>query len=137
MTEPLPPFGLGEPGPMRDRLVDAVLAGQKIATSSLLVFYQLDGLSLPRPGELFRLVDTAGETQNTIEITHVDVVPFAKVGDDLALAEGEGFTGADDWRAAHLAFWDRYRDQVREFLGDPVWEIRDDTDVVVEYFRLA
>ncbi len=57
--------------------------------------------------------------------------------DQVAQAEGEGFGSAAEWRAAHVAYWDRYRDEVRRFLGDPRWTIGDDTEVVVEHVRLV
>lgn len=135
MSEQLPTYALGEPGPMRDRLVAAVLGGHKTATSWLQVFYQMEGLPLPRPGERFRLIDSSARPVGVVETIRADVVRFADVRDDVAQAEGQGFTNHDDWRAVHFAYWDRFRDQVRAFLGDPGWTIGDDTPVVVERFR--
>ncbi|UYM05280.1 ASCH domain-containing protein [Solicola gregarius] len=136
MTDSLPPFDLGEPGPMRERLVEAVLAGRKTATSSLRVYYDMDNAWLPRVGNRFSLVNSARDQLGTVETTRVDVLRLADVTDDVARAEGEGFGSAADWRAAHLAYWDQYREQVRTFLGDPGWTIGDGTEVVVEYFQL-
>lgn len=135
MTEQLPTFALGEPGPMRDRLVDSVITGRKTATSWLQVFYQMEGLPLPRPGDRFRLIDSAAMSVGVVETIRADVVRFADVQDDVAQAEGQGFTNHGDWRAAHLAYWDRFREEVRAFLRDPGWSIGDDTAVVVERFR--
>ncbi|HLR84448.1 MAG TPA: ASCH domain-containing protein [Nocardioidaceae bacterium] len=137
MTEPIPAFELGEPGPMRDRLVEAVLAGRKTATSSLRVFYDMEDAWLPRSGDRYQLIDSAHEKLGVVEATTVDIVPLGGVGDDVALAEGEGFTNALEWRAAHVAFWDRYRDDVLRYLDDPSWVVDDATEVVVEYFRLV
>lgn len=137
MTEPIPVFELGEPGPMRDRLVEAVLAGRKTATSSLRVFYDMEDAWLPRSGDRYQLIDSAREKLGVVEATTVDIVPLGGVGDDVAVAEGEGFTKALEWRAAHVAFWDRYRDDVRRYLDDPSWVVDDATEVVVEYFRLV
>lgn len=137
MTEHIPVFELGEPGPMRDRLVGAVLAGRKTATSSLRVFYDMDDTWLPQVGDRLRLVNTAHEALGVIENTRVETLRLAVVGDDVARAEGEGFANAAQWRAAHVAFWDRYREDVRRYLGDPSWVVDDRTDVVVEHFRLT
>ena len=137
MTEVLPPFDLGEPGPMRDRLTEAVMSGRKTATSSLRVFYEMDNAWLPTARTRYRLVDSAREQLGIVEITRVDVLRLADIGDDVAHAEGEGFASAADWRAAHVAFWDQYREEVRTYLGDPGWTVDDDTEVVVEYFRLV
>lgn len=136
MTEPIPLFELGEPGLMRDRLVDAVLAGRKTATSSLRVFYEMDDTWLPQVGSQFQLINSARESLGVVEMTKVDVLRLADVGDDVAHAEGEGFATAREWRAAHVAFWDRYRDEVRRYLGDPSWVVDDRTEVVVEHFQL-
>ncbi|MDN5856101.1 MAG: ASCH domain-containing protein [Actinomycetia bacterium] len=137
MSEPLPLFELGEPGLMRDRLVEAVLGGRKTATSSLRVFYDMDDTWLPRVGNRFRLVNSTREALGVVETTKVDVVRLAAVGDEVALAEGEGFTNAFEWRAAHVAFWDRYREDVRRYLDDQSWVVDDATEVVVEYFHLV
>lgn len=137
MTEPIPVFELGEPGLMRDRLVDAVLQGRKTATSSLRVFYDMDDTWLPQVGDRFQLVNSSRETLGVVETTRVDLIRLVAVSDDVALAEGEGFTNAWEWRAAHVAFWDRYRDDVRRYLGEPSWAIDDRTEVVVEHFQLV
>ncbi|MBJ7471649.1 MAG: hypothetical protein JHD16_10125, partial [Solirubrobacteraceae bacterium] len=52
----LPPCHFAEPGPLRDRLVTAVVAGAKTATSSLLAEYHDE--ALPSPGDRFRVVDS-------------------------------------------------------------------------------
>ena len=135
MSEQLSTYAIGEPGPMRDRLVQSVLAGRKTATSWLQVFYDMEGIPLPRPGDRFRLIDSAASAVGVVETIRADVVRFADVGDEVAQAEGQGFTNHDDWQAAHLAYWDRFRDEVRAYLRDPSWSIDDDTPVVVERFR--
>lgn len=132
LPEELPTFNLGVPGPMRERLVEAVLRGDKRATSSLHVFYEMEREPLPRPGARFAL--TGGG--HTVEIERVQVIPLGEVGDDVAHAEGEGFEDAAGWRKAHEAFWARYTDEVRSYLGDPAWAVTDETLVVVEHFRL-
>lgn len=135
MSEQLPTYALGEPGPMRDRLVESVLAGRKTATSWLRVFYEMEGLPLPRAGDRFRLIDSSAAPVGVVETVRADVVRFADVQDDVARAEGQGFASHDDWRAVHFAYWDRFRDNVRAYLGNPGWSIDDDTPVVVEHFR--
>lgn len=51
---------LGMPGPMRDRLVSAVLAGEKVATSSLLAQYEDEGEPLPMAGERRAMIGSSG-----------------------------------------------------------------------------
>ena len=52
-------FGYDGDGGLGDRLLSAVLRGEKTATSSLAVEY-LSGESLPRVGQRLTLVDHAG-----------------------------------------------------------------------------
>lgn len=124
----------GFPGALRDRLVVAVLAGTKTATSSLLAEWEAEGATLPLPGERETVVDSAGRPAATIEIVAVDVVRLDDADDRSALAEGEHYTTAAGWRAEHERFW---RDDVL-----PAWptskppRIDDDTAVLVQWFRL-
>ncbi|WP_235856965.1 ASCH domain-containing protein [Occultella glacieicola] len=102
----LPTAELATPGTLRDALVAAALAGTKTATSSLLVAYETAGEPVPQVGARFALVDSAGERVAILENTEVRVVRLSDVDDDVAPAEGEGFTSRTDWRRAHQAFWD-------------------------------
>lgn len=130
-------FELGDPGPMRDRLVAAVQRGEKTATSSLEVFYTIQGLPLPRSGDRSLMVGSGGEPLGTIELTDAAVIRLGDVGDDIAVAEGERFADAAEWRSAHEHYWGGFADEVRARLGNPDWSLDDDTPVVVEWFRLA
>lgn len=49
------------PGPLRDRLVAAVLSGAKTATSGLVLAYERENEPLPTAGQ-FRLVDVGDAT---------------------------------------------------------------------------
>ncbi len=129
-------FGYDGDGGLGDRLVDAVLRGEKTATSSLAVEY-LGGDPLPRVGELLALTDHAGGVHGVVETTRVTVVPLSEVGDDVARDEGEGFADAAQWRRAHEAFWRETTAHVRADAGDPAWELREHEPVVVEWFRLG
>ena len=58
MTEELRIIEFGFPGELRDRLVGAVLAGEKTATTGLLIEWELDDEPVPRLGEQLRVVDS-------------------------------------------------------------------------------
>jgi uncharacterized protein YhfF len=103
----LPPMQLGYPRTeLRRRLVEAVLAGKKTATSGLCVDYELEGESLPRVGDRFLVHDYEDTPVAVIEATEVRILPVGEV--DLAFArdEGEGFDSVEQWRSAHEAFWE-------------------------------
>lgn len=140
MDAPLPPLDpavveLGAPGEMRERLVAAVRTGEKTATTCLDVLHELVGRPPPAAGQRATVVDSAGRPVAEVEFTHVERRRLADVDLDVAIAEGEGFTSVEGWRAVHEAFWNRYRDAIRTGLGDPRWELGDDEIVVVERFR--
>ena len=129
-------FGHPGDGGLGDRLLAAVLRGEKTATSSLAVEY-LSGDPLPRVGERLQLVDSAGRVHGEVETTRVTIVPLHEVGDDVARDEGEGFADAADWRRAHVAYWTGITDLVREEAGDPAWQLRAAEPVVVQWIRLV
>lgn len=129
-------FGYNGDGGLGDRLLAAVLRGEKTATCSLAVEY-LSGELLPRVGERLRLVDGNGWPRGVVETTHVTIIPLHLVGDDVAHDEGEGFAGAEEWRRDHIAFWNDVTDLVRADAGDPTWQLREAEPVVVHSFRLV
>jgi uncharacterized protein YhfF len=56
----------------------------------------------------------------------VEVVRFADVPDEFALAEGEGDLSGKDFRESHLRYWSK--------LG---FQITDETQIVLLYFDLV
>jgi uncharacterized protein YhfF len=130
--------GFAHPGSdLRRELVQLVLAGTKQATAGLLVEYELDGDTIPHPGLREAVIGADGRFVGVIETTECQVLRMADVDDDFARAEGEGFADAAEWRAAHERYFNGYLDELRERLGDPVWDLDDDTLIVCQRFRLA
>ena len=116
----------GTPGPSREKLVNLILHGQKRATAGLLTSdYEAEGEPIEHVGELLAIVDNDGTHVGTIHVTRCEVLRFADVPDELALAEAEGDLNAADFRASHLAYWTR--------VGETV---TDDTLIVTVYFDL-
>lgn len=123
--------------PLREQLVAAVLRGEKTATAGLLVDYERDGEPLPEVGERLALVDNEGRDVAVVETTGVRVLRVADTDLEFARDEGEGFASVAEWRDAHDRFWRSYADEVRAWLGDPDWDVTDDTLYVAERFRLV
>lgn len=90
---------------MRDSLLDAIEAGVKTATSSLLREYELDDEPLPAVGQRGIAIDSHGAPRFVLETTDVKVVRMVDVPLEHALAEGEGYRSVDEWRVAHTRFW--------------------------------
>lgn len=117
-------FGYDGDRGLGDRLLAAVLRGEKTATSSLAVEY-LSGEPLPRLGQQLALMDNAGRCCGIVETVRVRIIPLNLVGHDAAHDEGEGFADASEWRRGHEAFWAEVADLVRAESGDSDWRLRE------------
>ncbi|MEG9548597.1 MULTISPECIES: ASCH domain-containing protein [Streptomyces griseus group] len=133
--EPLKPFLLAFPGPLRDRLVAAVLSGEKVSTTGLLREYELEQEELPPVGERSALIDSDGREVAVVEVTDVRVLPLGAVDLWHALDEGEGYASVAEWRAGHERFW--HSAEMREAMGDPAFTVHDGTMIVAERFRVV
>jgi uncharacterized protein YhfF len=124
----LPVAEFGFPGELRDRLVAAILRGEKTSTSTLLADYETDGDPLPEVGSRYAVVDSHGSLVAVIETTELRVIPLREVDLAFAREEGEGFESVAEWRAVHEGFWASFLPHVR---------VDDETPVVAERFRLV
>lgn len=123
------------PGPLRDRLVAAVLRGEKTATCGLLAEYAAEGAQLPKPGSRELVVDSSSQAVALIETTDVRVMPVTEIDQEFVVAAGEGYCSPAQWRTALERYWHSAR--LRAALGDPDFTVRDDTMIVAQYFRLV
>ncbi len=135
VTPDLPAFEFAFPGPLRDQLVAAVLAGVKTTTTGLLQEYEIDGESVPAVGDRAAVVDSVGCPVAVIELTEVRVERLGDVDVDHARDEGEGDNSLASWRAGHENYW--HRADYRGWLGDPEFTVNDDTLAVLLRFRTA
>jgi uncharacterized protein YhfF len=133
----LPRWGFAFPGPIRDELTALALAGTKTTTAGLLVEYELDGEVVAQPGDLALLLDSADVPIAVVETETTRVARLADVDDRHAIDEGEGYANAAEFRVAHEEYWNGYIDDLRAQLGDPSFELTDDTLVVLERFRIV
>ncbi|WP_243867004.1 ASCH domain-containing protein [Actinophytocola oryzae] len=127
MTLPVAEFAF--PGPLRDRLVAAILSGAKTTTSALL----LPDEPVPVAGQRLAVVDSNGIRVASIELTEVRLVRLADVDLRHAVDEGEGDRSVAQWRANHEEFW--HGPEVRAELGED-FTVGDDTMIVAQRFRL-
>lgn len=131
----LPSMELEFPGPLRDKLVAAVLDGSKTSTTGLLADYEVCGEPLPRKGERLGLVDSADDVIAVVEITEVRTCRLSEVDIQHVVDEGEGDTTYATWRATHEKFF--ASKEMRDALGDPGFTVDDDTLVVLQRFRVV
>lgn len=134
MTTPPRLLELGFPGPLRDRLVAAVLDGTKTSTTGLVEDYAHEGEPLPCAGDRYTVVDSHNRPVAVVEVAEVRTLRLADVDWPHARDEGEGFTSVAEWRTDHESFW--HSDAMREAMDDPAFTVTDDTLVVAERFRL-
>lgn len=122
----LPPFELGYARtPLRTKLVEAVLRGDKIATADLAADHApFTDEPLPKVGDKWRLLDYDQKPVAIVETTAVSIVPAGEVDLQFARDEGEGFESVAHWREAHERFW-----------SDK--DITDETLILCEYFRVV
>ncbi|MBH0115289.1 ASCH domain-containing protein [Salinibacterium sp. NG253] len=130
----LPVSEFGFPGPLRDTLVAAILAGKKTSTSSTLVEYGIEGDPLPVAGERYVVVDSRDAPVAIVKIVTVEQSRLVDVSWEHARNEGEGYSSLAEWRAGHERYW--HGDDMRAFLGDPEFKVNDDTIVVLERFEV-
>lgn len=133
----LPSWGFADPGPLRDELTAAALAGAKTTTASLLVEFEIDGEALPEAGQRDILVDSAERPVAVVETVSCRISRLADVDDRHAIDEGEGYADAAAFRIAHERYWNGYLDELRAKLGDPTFAIGDDTPIVLERFMIV
>ena len=131
----LPKAQFAFPGPLRDQLVAAILAGEKTSTTGLVIDYEHDREPLPTAGERSVVVDSDDRPVGIIEATEVRVVRLADVDLAHAVDEGEGHTTVAEWRDGHERFW--HSEEMRSALEDPDFTVDDDTLVVAVRFRLV
>ncbi len=123
------------PGPLRDRLVGAVLRGEKTATSSLLVEWEVEQAPLWALGDRQTVIDSDGRPVGVIETLSVEVIRLGEADLGLALAEGEGFESVAQWREDHEHFWTQ--EVLPTLPPGAAGPLTDETQVVVQWFRLA
>jgi uncharacterized protein YhfF len=100
----LPPFELGYARTeLRRRLVDAVLAGRKTATTGLAESDEPED----KPGARYALLGYDDERVGVVEVTESQVVRASELDEQFAREEGEGFETVEQWRLAHERFFER------------------------------
>jgi uncharacterized protein YhfF len=123
------------PGPLRDKLVAAVLSGKKTATTGLAIEWEVEGEALPVVGQLHTVVDSDEQPVGVIETTAVEVIRLGDADLRLAHDEGEDFEDVAQWRVDHERFWNE--EVLPTLPAGALPGLTDDTRVLVWRFRLA
>lgn len=95
-----------------DDLAELVKRGIKRATTSLYDSYQIEGIALPKIGDINIITNWDGIAQCVIQTKRVTILPFKEVTEKYAQAEGEGDKSLQYWREAHINAFTR---ELREY----------------------
>jgi len=123
-----PAWSFGATPEQSTELAELVVDGVKTATASAAEDYSAEGETLPEPGLLGIVLDGDGHPRALVATTEVSVVAFDEVGEDHALAEGEGDRTLASWREGHERFFGEHDPHGRGF--------RPDMPVVLERFEV-
>ena len=124
-----PAWSFGVTPQEADDLLTLVLAGTKTATVSAAATFEVQGVAVPKIGDLSIILDGHGRPRALITTTDVEVRPFREVDEAHAAAEGEGDRTLEHWRRVHEEF-------LTSELAAVEQEFTHDTLVVLERFRL-
>ncbi|MFT8593421.1 MAG: ASCH domain-containing protein [Bifidobacterium sp.] len=131
----LPKDEFAFPGPLRDKLVSALLSGKKTSSTSLLVEFEIEPEPLPKAGDLSVIIDSDERPVGVLRQSGTTICRLADVTLEHCIREGEGYESIAAWRKAHEDFWTS--EEYRSSLGRPDFRLNDDTQIVCERFELV
>jgi|GEM_PF-994407 len=127
-------WALGEPGPIRDGLLERILIGSKSGSTSLAVSYEMRGEKVPVVGDRRSLPDSSGRTAAVIEFTEVWTGPLSGAPRHMRVRDGGD---EERFERSHLDYFETLVPSVRDFLGDQGWALTADTQAVSTAFRVV
>ena len=110
-------------------LLDLVLKGQKRATASSVLGYQIEGEEIPQEGNLSVITDWEGNPRCVVRTTRVRIIPYKDITFDIAKLEGED-DSLESWRKNHREF---FIEEGKE-LG---YQFSEDMEVIFEEFEVV
>lgn len=128
MTYTAWPFG-GNRNQARE-LARLVKSGEKTATSSLHLLYEMDHEPVPKVDEYSIITDWDGEAEAIIQNVDVKIIPFHEADQVLARKEGEGDKSLTYWRRVHIDFFTEELEQLGKVFNE-------DMLIVCETFRVV
>lgn len=111
-------------------LANLVVTGQKTATASAYVLYELENEKLPEVNQYSIILNTNQEAVCIIKTTKVYVTTFNEVTKEHAYKEGEGDRSLKYWQEVHKQFFS-------ECLNEAGLTFSQDMKVVCEEFEVV
>lgn len=87
-------------------LIEFILKGEKRGSTSLKDWYEFEGKTLPKLGDLIIITDYDNIAKCIVKTEKVTVIPFCDVTEELALREGEMFKSLEQWKDVHRNFFE-------------------------------
>jgi len=123
-------WGFGDNPRLMDELLDLVLKGKKMATTTLVKEIELEGSPEPKVGEYNIILDGSGKPRAIIRTLSVRRVRFCEVDEEHAYWEGEDDRTLESYRREHAKYYRRRA----EALG---FAFSEDMEVILERFELV
>lgn len=135
-SDPFIELGCEGDGGAGMRMIERVKQGVTRCTVSLAREWELEG-GPPRIGQHLGVRDHLGTTHVRVRVTRTAMMPLSLVDDTTAqAATGEG-TGADEWRADRLRFYDGCRAEIAVMLDEPGWYLSDEEPMIATWFAVV
>jgi uncharacterized protein YhfF len=125
-------WAFGNSPQMADELLELVLKGEKVGTSSLHLLYDL-GLEeeqMPAVGSYSVVLDGKDQAQAIIRTKVVDILPYSQISEVHGYLEGEGDRTLGYWREVHQPFFEQ---ELKEYQRT----FSEDLLIVYELFELV
>lgn len=114
---------------LANELLELVLTGQKRATCSSLLAYEVEGSRIPQVGDYSIITDWEGTPRCVIETTAVTILNYKEITFDICSREGEDDC-LEAWKRGHEKFFT----EDGKALG---YEFSQDMPVVFEDFKVV
>lgn len=122
-------FGFGDSKELKDELIELVLDGTKMATTSLFKELELLGEPTPTVGDYNILLDGDNKPRAVMRTIDTRLMKFKDVPEEHAWVEGEDDRTLEAWKEDHTRYWIR----VGKRLG---FDFHEDMEVILERFEV-
>ncbi|MDA9792957.1 ASCH domain-containing protein [Bacteriovoracaceae bacterium] len=115
---------------LADDLAALIVSGKKTAGSGLVKDYEVCGDELPALGNYTIVLNSDESPVCITHLTKTKISKFKDVGEDVAIAEGEGDLSLEYWRNAHVKFF------TPSLIALGIKDL-DHEDVITEFFEVV
>lgn len=116
-----------------DLLADLVLIGEKTATSSAYIFYEIEQAPLPQVGTYNIILSSDNQPLCIIKTSKVYTTQFKHVSSDHAYKEGEGDKSLEYWQKVHRSFFTDELKAVNLVFDETIQLVCEEFEVIDKY----